>query len=824
MYLKINNNRTKQINMKKLISTILIIAMCSTLAFSQKLTQTVRGSIVDIDSEAPIIFATVIIPGTDPLIGTVSDINGDFRLENVPIGRITLHLSYVGYESKTVPDFVVNSGKELVLNLSMQESVVKLEEVVIKPDKKKGEALNTMSLISARSISIEETKRYAGSFDDPSRILSNFAGVTSTQDGSNDIIVRGNSPKYVQWRLEGLEITNPNHFEDQNSSSGAISALNNNLLATSDFYTGAFSPEYGDVLSGVYDIKLRPGNNEKFEAAFGIGLLGTDLTLEGPFKKGYGGSYLVNYRYSTVTLINDLGLVDVDGVLKFQDMTFKIVLPTKNMGSFSVFGLSGLSSFLLEDITPAMWVTPGDNSMSAEITEDYEKDNYMLNLGVNHTYSINKKSFIKTSLSYSNNGINDDIFESKIVRTSDGEGGYIVDTLGRKLNFKSRLMNSVYRGAITYNYKLNARNKIQIGSRYTLFNYNNKQSQLHNDSTSRIALVDFNENVSTIRNFVSWKHRLNKDITIVAGLHNMNVLINNKSTLEPRIAVNWKLNEANSIMAGYGNHSNMERIHNYFTRIEMEDGNVIEPNKDLDVLKANHFVLGYERRFNENVMAKVEVYYQQLYNLPVENLDTSYYSTINEGLEYRYVDLVNEGTGKNYGIELTLERFFNNDYYFLINASLYNSKYKSLEGVERNTQYNGNYLINILCGKEFDKLGKKHNKTLSLNAKVFFGGGKKIIPLLRDGQGNLAVDPANNKYWDYEKAYENKIEDVYLITISASYKINKPKATHEIFINLDNITNNKGKISEFYDESEPNSIGYNTQFGFFPNLMYRIYF
>ncbi|MDB4728161.1 TonB-dependent receptor, partial [Saprospiraceae bacterium] len=240
--------------------------------------------------------------------------------------------------------------------------------------------------------------------------------------------------------------------------------------------------------------------------------------------------------------------------------------------------------------------------------------------------------------------------------------------------------------------------------------------------------------------------------------------------------------------------------------------------------KAHHYVLGYEKRFTKNLMAKIEVYYQALYDLPVENNDTSFYATINEGLDFRYVDLVNEGTGKNYGIELTLERFLDNNYYFLINGSLYNSKYKSLEGVERNTQYNGNYLVNILMGKEFQNLGKKKNQTLSLNGKIFFGGGKRIVPLLRDGQGNLAVDTGNNNYWNYEKAYENKLEDIYQITLSASYKFNKPKATHEIFINLDNVTNTKGKVSEYYDESEPNSIGHLTQFGMFPNLMYRVYF
>jgi len=788
------------------------------------LTQTVRGTIIDTDSKMPLIGATVVILGSDPIIGTIASVDGNFRLGNVPVGRITLQLSYLGYEAKTIPNIVVNSGKEVVLNINMQESVVKLDEVVIKPNKKKGEALNNMALISARSISLEETDRYAGSFSDPSRILSNFAGVTNSQ-GSNDIIVRGNSPKYMQWRLEGVEITNPNHFADQNSITGSVSAINNNLLATSDFYAGAFSPEYGDVLSGIYDVKLRAGNNEKFESAFGFGLIGTDFTVEGPFKKGYAGSYLVNYRYSTASLLDELGLIpDFGGVPKYQDAAFKVVLPTKKIGTFSIFALGGLSSMLIEDVKPDFWQTPGDGSMSAEIIEDYDKDTYLLNSGVNHIFSINKNSFIKTTLSYSSTGINDDIFESRIIETDDGQGGVLIDTVDRTLNYKSRLKKLAYRGATMYSAKLNAKNKIQIGTKYTLFDYDNNQSMLHDDLATRTTLVDFKENVSTIRNFISWKHRLNEDITIVAGLHNMNVLFNNKSTLEPRIAVNWKLNNTNSVSAGYGKHSKMESIHHYFAKVELEDGSIIEPNEDLDLLKAHHYILGYEKRFTENLMVKVEVYYQDLYDLPVENLDTSYFATINEGIDYRYVDLVNKGTGKNYGIELTLERFFNNNYYYLINASLYNSKYKSLEDIERNTQYNGNYLVNILCGKEFKNLGKKDNQTLALNAKAFFGGGQKIIPLLRDEQGNLAVDPENNRYWDYEKAYENKIEDIFQLTITVSYKFNRPKATHEIFINLDNITNNKGKITEFYDESKPNSIGYITQFGFFPNLMYRVYF
>ena len=811
--------------MKKIINTTLLIIIFATVAFSQQLTQTVRGTIIDMDSQLPLIGATVRIIGVNSFKGAATDVNGEFRLEKIAVGRITLQLSYVGYETKTIPDIEVNTGKEKVLNLTMQESVQKLNEVVINAYKNKGEATNQMSLISTRSISAAETKRYAGGLDDPSKILSNFAGVTASQNGGNDIIVRGNSPKYVQWRLDGVEITNPTHFADQNAVSGGVSALNNSLLTTSDFSTGAFSPEYGDVLSGVYDVKLRTGNNQKVETSLGVGVQGTDLTVEGPFKKGYGGSFLVNYRYSTISLLNNLGIIKLDGALNYQDGAFKIVLPTKKIGTFSFFGLGGLSDGKLKDVQADKIAIPGNETITADITEDYDKSNYLSNYGMNHTFGINDKSFVKTTLSYSTDGISEDIYKIKTTKIYDDQGEYLHDSIGaRVLDYQSRIKNSKYRAAISYNNKLNAKNTIQIGTKYALLGYDSKLSGIQGSSTDMSTLADFNENIGTLNNFISWKHRFNENITIVAGIHNMNVLYNKKSTIEPRIALNWQINSTSSFSAGYGKHSTMESVHNYFARVKQPDGSTTEPNKNLDLLKADHFVMGYEKRFGENIRVKLEAYYQNLYNLPVENNDTSYYATINEGTDFKYVELVNKGTGKNYGLELTLERFFNKGYYYLINASLYNSTYKSLEGVERNTAYNNNYLANILVGKEFAGRGKKKNQTLNLNAKVFFGGGQRYIPLLTDAQGNLAVDPASNKFWDYKKAYDKKFEDIYQVNISASYKWNKPKVTHELFITLDNITNNKGKLSEYYDESKPGKIGYVTQFALFPNLMYRLYF
>jgi len=360
---------------------IICFALISiTQSYSQGYTQTIRGTVLDSDSNISLIGVNILVKNDQDVYGTTTDEDGNYKIENVPIGRVTIQFSYLGYKEKTIPNVVVNSAKEVILNTSLIESTIKIDEVQIIAYKEKGNAINEMALLSSRSISPEQTSRYAGGFNDPSRIVANFAGVNNTQDGSNDIIIRGNSPKYMQWRLDDMQITNPNHFGDQSSVSGSVSTLNNNILDNSDFYTGAFSSQYGNVLSGIYDVRLRAGNNEKYESVFGFGILGTDFTFEGPFKKGYSGSFIINYRYSTAGLAKDLGLLgDITGVPTFQDASFKVLLPTKKLGTFSIFGLGGLSNFIWEDVKPDTWQTPGNNFMQPQITEDFHKDAHLAN-------------------------------------------------------------------------------------------------------------------------------------------------------------------------------------------------------------------------------------------------------------------------------------------------------------------------------------------------------------------------------------------------------------------------------------------------------------
>lgn len=244
---------------------------------------------------------------TEPLRGTTADIHGNFRFEAVSVGRRNFKVIHLGYQPLTISEVMVGSGKEIVLNIKLEESPLVLNEVIVRPNSTKDRPVNKMAIVSARTFSVEETSRYAGGMDDPARLASAFAGVSTTQTTSNAIIIRGNSPRGVLWRFEGVDIPAAFHFPNVDFiGGGGFTVLSNQMLRNSDFFTGAFPAEYGNALSGVFDIRMRTGNSEKREYTAQINMLGSDVSAEGPFKKGCSSTYLFNYRYSTLGLVGSV--------------------------------------------------------------------------------------------------------------------------------------------------------------------------------------------------------------------------------------------------------------------------------------------------------------------------------------------------------------------------------------------------------------------------------------------------------------------------------------------------------------------------------------
>jgi len=246
--------------MKKAIFILAILSF-SLQTFAQN--GTIKGQVIDQQSEIPLIGATVVVVDTDPVIGAVTDLDGYFSLKNVPLGRVAVSVSYLGYEPLTLPNVEVVAGKETNLDITLTEGI-SLNEIVVTSDATgKDQAINEMSLVSARQFSVEEVNRYSGGRMDVARLASNFAGVSTPDDQRNDIVIRGNSPTGVLWRLEGTPIPSPNHFSTLGTTGGPVSALNPNILKNSDFVTSAFPAEYGNAIAGVFDLGFRKGNRDK---------------------------------------------------------------------------------------------------------------------------------------------------------------------------------------------------------------------------------------------------------------------------------------------------------------------------------------------------------------------------------------------------------------------------------------------------------------------------------------------------------------------------------------------------------------------------------
>ena len=777
----------------KQISLLCLTLFISTVGMAQQLTQTVRGTITDFDTRLPVIGAKVVIQYSDPFQGAVTNYNGDFRIENVPVGRIEIKITSAGYQDIMVPNLIVESGKEKILNFEMVEDIEFLDQVEVTAQDK-SQSINKMATVSGKTFTVEETNRYAGSLNDPARMVSAFAGVSGDAEGDNNIVVRGNSPRGVLWRLEGIDIPNPNHFSGEGATGGPVNALNGSVLANSDFFSGAFAPEYGNALSGVFDVKFRQGNNEKREYAFSAGVLGLDATIEGPFKKGYRGSYLINYRYSTISLLDKLGILDFDGIPIYQDASFKIVLPTKNSGTFSLIGLGGISHIDQTD----------QNDSTGAIYGKYNSGSNLGVVGLKHTYILNPKMYVKSyvSVSTSYNG---------------GEGEFLNSDSLLFLAERESFIDNKLAAQTILNYKLNKKNMFQVGVTFTRMNYDFFYEDDYDEDGIMTSFLKSNGNADKMQSFVSWKHRVNNKLTVVTGVHYTQFFLNDNYAIEPRAGVKYQASKRHDFSAGFGLHSRMESVSTYLYNEVQSDGSYDYVNKNLDFSKSAHYVLGYGFQINESMRLKSEIYYQHLYNIPVENDLTSPFSLINATQGIPDVTLVNEGTGRNYGAELTLERFFHNNFYFLLTGSVYKSQYTALDGVERNTRYDATFASNFILGKEFN-FGKQRNKTFGINTKVSLLGGNRYTPI-----DLVASQDAGFTVRNLDEPFGAKGENIFLLNLGLTFRVNKPKVSHSFKIDIQNLTNNQAVVSEYYN-GRSKQVEQSYQLSFIPNIVYTLKF
>lgn len=807
--------------MKNLFAVLFALVLpWSNLA--QDLTQNIRGSVVDSESSFPMVGAKVKVVDLDPVMGGICDDKGNFSILNVPIGKRTVEITSIGYTPKVIT-VIVNSGKESIVSIYLEESSIVGEEVVV-TGRKKGEVINDMATVSATSFSVEETNRYAGSRGDPARMMSNYAGAQGADDSRNDLVIRGNSPLGIIYRIEGVSIPNPNHFAIAGSTGGPVAILNNKFLDNSDFFMSAFPAEYGNSTAGVFDLRLRSGNNNLHEFSGQFGFLGTEVLFEGPFSKKTGASYLVMGRYSTLGLFDKIGLqYGTDAVPLYGDGAFKFNFPLKKGGNLAIWGIAGTSDI---DILISDQVEK-DQDAFGEQDRDQLFGTDMLIGGITYKKPINKKTLLKTSVSYSmQQQTTRHLYINRTLAANDTTWIYpdpnnkSFDMMGYRYQIQT---GSAY---LSLNHKLNKKHVIKYGFNTDMYYMNMEDSiryDITDDTSSFYKRWDYKSTSPEflVQAFFQWKYKMNKRLTLNAGLHTQYFTMGDGATapIEPRLGLKIAANEKNTIAIGAGMHSQHHPLYIY-TFHQNIGGQKNYHNINMDFMKSIHSVLSYSSSFSKSMKFKTEIYYQYLYEVPV-TVQPSSFSMMNQGSGFaRFFpdSLQNTGTGQNYGIEFTLQKFFDNDFFFMTTLSLYESNYLGSDNQRYSTDFNGNYIANGIVGKEF-KFGENEKHSIALGLKVTYAGGKRygiVDEIMTDSLKEIEfLDSGYNTI---------RFKDYFRLDVKVNYTLNTPKVTHEFGLDLVNTTFTQNILGLTYTPSSNPPYEERYQLGFLPLFYYKIDF
>ena len=795
-----------------LMLVMLFVAMAGILLPQSVVAQTVKGRVTDAITGEVLIGAAVRVVEL-PEAGGITNADGEFSIGLSKSGRFTIETSYIGYEPSVLKEVLVAGAKEVVLDISLRENAMELSEVVVKPRVNKETTVNPTALVGGMMLSMEEASRFAGGYNDPARLVTAFAGVAGQGDG-NGISVHGKAPQFMQFRLEGVEIFSPNHFADLYSAGfGMVSALNSNVITNSDFFVSTFNSSYNNALSGVFDVKMRSGNNSKYENGVQVGSVGIEWTSEGPISKKHNSSFIFNYRYGFTTIARKLKLIETYGSqYDFQDLSFKLNFPTKKAGTFSVFALGFIDKSWdveldIEDIH------------SIYDASDQEGSLYNAVVGASHKIHFDNKWTWRTTAAYNLQHNKADMeywgltFDANHKPTGFEGKNYPFSYL--KQHEERAVINTELSKQVT------PRWLVQVGGEYShrFFDLSFRTAENVYEPVSATPYYATKDDTGLASMFWSnlWKPADNLSINL--GLSGSYFLLSKDLSVEPRASVKWEPGDRHSLSLGYGLHSMIEKLDAYFFR--NADGTMA--NKDLGFSKAHHLLGTYMYKFTDNLNLRVNAYYQYGFDTPV-GINGSTFCTVNRMFNYIEEPLVNEGNTRNYGADITLEQFMSRGFYGQVNGSLFKSEYRGLDKKWRNQLHDRGYMVKILGGKEW-MLGKRKQNMLNVSVKYTMQGGLRHTPIDVDAmRANVAAGIINAQpIYKEDEAMTLQFDPSSILDLTVSYKINCKKVSHTIAFEGVNILQYQTPYAVHYDlgtgELRTDKSGISL-----PNVYYRIDF
>jgi hypothetical protein len=755
--------------------------------------QTILGTVLQAQTQQPISQADVWLnSATGQHVRT--DSAGRYVLHIPASGRYMVLIQAEGYHQRLIENVLLSTGKETILESFLTKFAQQLDEVTVRAGQTQTSIERGHALVSSKTFDLEQTMRFAGSRNDPARMAMNFAGVVGSNDTRNDIVVRGNAPNGLLFRVEGIDVPNPNHFGAMGATGGPVPILNSQMLKTSSFLTGAFPAAYGNALSGVFDLQLRNGNDQKREHTFQVGFTGFEFGTEGPLSKKTGATYLIHYRYSVLGLLSKLGLNTGTGnaTPNYQDLTFKLNLPLAKGRSLSVFGVGGKNGIVFDN-TGSIYSTAGNYN-------DYRTA--MGVVGISYSTRLTTRTSLKLTTALTATGVYNRYdtlgLDKKLYPSYRDNSYYTKATLHAQLTHRYAGGHNLMAGAILSNYQFSFHDSSQTGK-------------------GMRSLRNTNAPAQTVQVYAQWHYTPAPRLLLNLGVHATYLSLNEQGVVEPRLGVKYELTNRSTLSVGLGNYSRWQDWMLYFNQYEGEGQSNRFPNQSLDFSKSRQVVIGWKTAFATNWSINAEAYYQYLYAIPVDR-QASYYSALNSGSTFfttNRTDLVNAGTGLNYGAELTVEKGFSQHNYLISTLSMFDSRYKTLQNEWHPTAFASHWLWNTLGGYEWT-LGTRN--TLAIDLKNTLAGGRPYTPI------DLAQSrQQGHTVTDEQRPFAVQLPTYWRADVKLTYRRNRPHSTFEWSVDVQNLINHHNAYQLQYSPGL-GGLAYSLQMGRYFVVNHRINF
>lgn len=758
-------------------------------------TGSLEGTVVDARTLEPLVGVNITIKGE--IYGAATNMDGRYAIYGIDAGIYTVLYSMIGYEQVVETDVLIRGSRSTIKNLELSQSVVESSDEVTVTAYSYFERDEEIP-VSYRNLSYEEVRRSPGAREDVSRMVQNLPGITPTTDDRNDLVVRGGSPAEVLYRVDGIEIPNPNHFPTQGATGGPISMLNTQFIEEVSFLAGGFPARYGHKMSGVLDIQYREGNSQSFNGKFDLNFAGAGGNFEGPIGDG---SWMLAFHRSFLDVME--GVLNFGGIPIYSNLQGKLTYDLGNDTRINILGIAGDDKINIQPEPDAADFEQGEIDTVSYSHVINKNQQYTVGANLRKIWSEKIYSNFVLSRSYNEFFTNFNIDDKRISRQTGDELN--ISLLESADVYDNTSIERTTELKTEWNVLLDSKSELNFGAYSKAFTFDHEIISSPSSDTNQVGTpaqgnrVNFHQSLSPkFGGYASFNRWIGKRLHVNIGTRYDFFNLLESGNWSPRFGLSYRLNDKLTLNAATGVfHQRPEFIHITSDSLNQER---------LSIIRSAHYIAGMDYLLSEATLFSVEIYRKYYSNYPVSaDPDYPFQSTMNSGASYGASfaanRLVSEGVGRASGIEVLLQKKLISGLYGLISYSFSNIEYKALDNIWRPGDFESEHVGNIVTGYRL-------NKNWEFSLKWRYASGRPYTPYdveesIKAGAGRIDTDAINsarfNPYHRLDLRFDHRSFFQNFTLIS--------------YFSIENVYNRKNQNAVFWNsDQERPSFSYQTSF------------